>query len=326
MPNKSSRDYASTPSPSVAAQSSVEHSTPALSDVSERDKPWDKHRSNADKVANHFRSDRESQKYATRMDFCSQLLNFRLVPDADQGELKLKLAAARFCRVRYCPVCQWRRSLMWKARAYKVLPSIIEDYPKYRWLFLTLTVKNCSIMDLKNTLQWMNKAWQRFTQRKRFPAIGWLRSTEVTKGKDGSAHPHFHCLLLVPPGYFSGKSYMKQKEWVDLWRSSLQIDYDPILDIRPVRDGQTPMQLIPEILKYCVKETDLVNDRSWFLELARQMHKMKSVVVGGVLREYLKKLEEDPEDLIGDDGQSDVDEGHLYFGWRYEEKKYRKVD
>jgi hypothetical protein len=29
------------------------------------------------------------------------------------------LSASRFCRVRTCPVCQWRRSLMWKAKAYQ---------------------------------------------------------------------------------------------------------------------------------------------------------------------------------------------------------------
>ena len=68
----------------------------------------------------------------------------------------------------------------------------------------------------------MNKAWQRLIQRKLFPAIGWLRSTEVTRGKDGSAHPHFHCLLLVSSSYFSGKGYLKQNDWVEMWRSSLR--------------------------------------------------------------------------------------------------------
>ena len=254
------------------------------------------------------------------MDDCSQLLDFRLVPG--DSEYKLKLFSARFCRVRHCPVCQWRRSLMWKAKAFKVLPLVVEAYPKYRWLFLTLTVKNCQITELRETLQWLNKSWQRMSQRKKFPAIGWIRSTEVTRSKDRSAHPHFHCLLLVKPGYFS-KYYIKQAEWVEMWRSSLRIDYQPILDIRPVKRGKQPMSLIPEILKYCVKESDLVADKEWFLELTRQMHKMRTVSTGGVLKEYLKQLEQEPEDLIGKGDESEVDEGHLYFGWKYHEKKYR---
>lgn len=313
---------------SVAESPELSNGTNALSlsDLSDKDKPWDKHRGNADKVANHYRES-EFKQYVTRIDFCSQLLDFRLVPDADQGELKLKLSSARFCRVRTCPVCQWRRSLMWKAKAYKVLPKIVKDFPTHRWLFVTLTVKNCQITELKETLTWMNKSWQRLTQLKTWPAEGWLRSTEVTRGRDGSAHPHFHCLLMVKPGYF-GKNYIKQTQWVEMWRRSLRIDYNPVLDVQAVKKGQQPMQLVPELLKYCVKESDLVVDREWFIELTRQLHKMKAVVVGGMLRQYLRELEQEPEDLIGEDekGEGDVDEGHLYFGWKRKVKKYKLVE
>ena len=116
--------------------------TPGLADLSEKDKPWDKHRGNADRVSNHYARSRY-QKYSERIDSCSGLLDFRLVPEESEGVYKLKLAATKFCRVRHCPVCQWRRSLMWKAKAYQALPKVIRDYPKHRWLFLTLTVKNC---------------------------------------------------------------------------------------------------------------------------------------------------------------------------------------
>lgn len=310
------------PSPELSNGAKV----PALSDLSEKDKPWDKHRANADKVSDHYRGSREFYRYSQRIDLCSQLLDFRLVPDADQGEFKLKLSAARFCRVRTCPVCQWRRSLMWKAKAYKVLPKIVNDFPKHRWLFLTLTVKNCKISELKDTLIWMNQSWQRLSQLKVFPAEGWLRSTEVTRGKDGSAHPHFHCLLMVKPGYFAGKNYLKQAEWVELWRQSLRIDYNPVLDVQAVKKGQQPMHLVPELLKYCVKESDLVVDREWFIELTRQLHKMKAVVTGGVLRQYLADLEREPENLIGQGDSDEADEGHLYFGWKNQLKKYKLLD
>lgn len=216
---------------------------------------------------------------------------------------------------------------MWKAKAYKILPNVVRDYPKYRWLFLTLTQKNCPITELKQTLSHMNKAWQRLSQRKRFPAVGWIRSTEVTRGKDGSAHPHFHCLLLVPTTYFSGKGYIKQNDWCELWKKSLRVDYKPILDVQAIKQGSQPMQLVPELLKYCVKESDLIHDAHWFLELTRQMHRVRCVATGGVLKEYLKALEEEPEDLIGESQEEDeIDEGHLRFGWKRRERKYRMVD
>lgn len=46
------------------------------------------------------------------------------------------------------------------------------------------------------------------------------------------------------------------------------------------------------------------------------------------MKQYLKELEEDPEDLIG---ESDLDPDRekdleLFFGWRRNEKRYRLID
>jgi len=52
------------------------------------------------------------------------------------------------------------------------------------------------------------------------------------------------------------------------------------------------------------------------------------IAVGVMLRPYMKSLEEDPDDLIGksDDEVNEVDEGHLFFGWKPREKKYTLVN
>jgi plasmid rolling circle replication initiator protein Rep len=214
---------------------------------------------------------------------------------------------------------------MWKAKAYKVLPKIVEQYPTHRWLFVTLTQQNVPITQLRETLTQMNQGFSRMVKLKKFPGIGWLRSTEVTKGRDGNAHPHFHCLVLVPSSYF-GRNYMKQSDWVKIWRSSMRLDYNPIIDIQAVKQGSQPMELVPEILKYCTKESDMVTNREWFLELTRQMFKMRSISTGGALKEYLKELEEEPEDLIGENNLLEEEIGRVYFGWKKQDKKYRMVN
>lgn len=212
---------------------------------------------------------------------------------------------------------------MWKAKAHKLLPRVVEDYPRHRWLFLTLTVKNCPITELKVMLGLMHGAFKRLTKLKAWVVEGWIKSTEVTRGRDGSAHPHFHCLLMVPAGYFSGQDYISQAKWTELWQQCMRIDYKPMVHVRAVAKHNDPRVIIPEILKYQVKESDLVRDREWFLELTRQLHKTRAVAVGGVLKAYLKELEEDPEDLIGESDDPDqVDEGSLYFGWKRDCKKY----
>lgn len=295
-----------------------------LADLSERDQVWDKHRGNADKVSNHYRGSKGFNQYSQRIDVCSQLLDFRLVPEPEEGILKLKLSASRFCRVRTCPVCQWRRSLMWKAKAYQVLPKVVKDFPKHRWLFLTLTVKNCPVEELRSTLTHLNKSFVRLTKLKDWPADGWIKSVEVTRGRDGNAHPHLHCLLMVPASFF-GAAYVSQVRWVEMWRSSARLDYNPQIHVKAIAKNHSPMQIIPEILKYQVKESDLVANREWFLELTKQLHKTRAVAVGGVLRGYMKELECEPEDLIGNTNEGEIDEGHLYFGWKRNQKKYKLI-
>ena len=175
-------------------------------------------------VADLYQGEDGFDTYAQGMDLCAQILDFKLVPNLDLGELWLKLSAARFCRVPQCLGCQLRRSLMWKARALRALPLVVEDYPNHRWLFLTLTQKNCSVDELRETVLEMNKSFRRLIRCKQWIIEGWIKSLEVTWGKDGSAHPHFHCLLMVSSNYFS-RNYLNYDEWADLWQRLTRLDY-----------------------------------------------------------------------------------------------------
>lgn len=60
----------------------------------------------------------------------------------------------------------------------------MEENPKARWIFLTLTVPNVPVEQLGEQLTKMNQAWKRFTQRKAMRFIkGFVRTTEVTREK-----------------------------------------------------------------------------------------------------------------------------------------------
>ena len=74
---------------------------PSLSDLSPGDKPWDKHRSFADRVEG-FYAGSEFEGYSSRIHFCSDLLEFGLAPQEDTS-LKFKLRAARFCQAQTLP-------------------------------------------------------------------------------------------------------------------------------------------------------------------------------------------------------------------------------
>lgn len=311
-----------------------------LTDYSPKDAPWDVHRSQADDVGGIYATAVEFERYAARMADCGGVLRFGWATTPETGETSLRLREAHFCRVRHCPVCQWRRSLMWQARFYQSLPKIVQEHPTARWLFLTLTVRNCPIDELGATLTAMNAGWKRLIERREFrPVLGWVRTTEVTRGDDGSAHPHFHALLMVPPSWFT-RQYVKQARWVELWADCMRLDYAPVVDVRTVKArapeaaqtatdamGQALQRAVAETLKYSVKPDDMTADPEWFLELTRQTHKRRFVASGGVLKDVLKVDQESDEDLVLADGSSEgEDDGsRLAFGWRSAERRYRRA-
>ena len=48
---------------------------------------------------------------------------------------------------------------MWKAKIHQILPKILEDYPTYRWIRLTLTIRSPDIADLRSTIDHLNKSF-----------------------------------------------------------------------------------------------------------------------------------------------------------------------
>jgi plasmid rolling circle replication initiator protein Rep len=226
---------------------------------------------------------------------------------------------------------------MWQAKVYRALPSLLRDYPDTRFLFMTLTIRNCPVSELRATLGRMGKAWVRLTQLRSWPARGWVRAVEITRSqRDRSAHPHYHCLLMVPPAYFQG-DYLKQHEWAELWRQCLRIDYRPVVDIRTVkldlvqssqRVNKPPARMweaVAEILKYAVKPSDMIRDHEWFLQLSDQLQKTRGVAIGGILKHYIKERE--PEKLTEEPGEQEpeVSAEQLFFGWKRDVRKYRRL-
>ena len=221
---------------------------------------------------------------------------------------------------------------MWQAKVYRALPKLLKDFPDTRFLFMTLTIRNCEVKDLRATLHQMGKAWVRLTQLRSWPARGWVRAVEITRSeKYRTAHPHYHCLLMVPPAYFQG-DYLQQTEWAELWRQCLRVDYRPVVDIRVVKlalvpDSQRVSPLprniwaaVAEILKYAVKPSDMVRDHEWFLGLTDQIHKTRAVAIGGVLKRYIKERE--PETLTEESEEEPSTEKaeQLFFGWKQERR------
>lgn len=301
-----------------------------LVDLSPSDKPWDVHGAERDSVQQLYKQ--AEHRYSSRLLQCAQLLDFEL-KFQETGELKPRLKSTFFCRVRLCPVCQWRRTLRHQAKFFQVIPKVIELFPTYRFIFLTITVRNCPLEDLRDQMKAMNTAWAKMSreQCKWWPAVGWVRSTEVTRGKDGLAHPHFHAILMVPSGYFKN-GYLSQSAWTEKWQKAMKLDYTPIVNVKAVKgrpgesDNEGMARALCETLKYSVKPSDLVNDLGWLIGLTEQLHKTRAIATGGLLKDFLADLEKEEtnDDLIN---VGEEDSGEVLAGftasWNRIDKHYQ---
>ncbi len=222
---------------------------------------------------------------------------------------------------------------MWKARFYKALPDIEKQFKSARWMFLTLTVENCDVSEVREKIQWMNKSFIKMIQRKHFKNynLGFVKTTEITRSKDGKAHPHFHILLLMKPSYFK-YGYLKTTDWAELWRDCLGVSYTPITDIRMVKaklNGEANKSAIAEAaaetLKYAVKPSDMVKDPEWFHELTRQVHKLRFVSTGGVLKDLFKEdTSEKDLLLLSEEEDTDKELRILNYNWFKKDKNYKR--
>lgn len=227
--------------------------------------------------------------------------------------------------------------MLWVARFHKALPKVMEQQPNAEWVFLTLTARNCAVDGLRDEIKGMNEAWHRLVKRKEFTAVaGWIRTLEITRGDDGSAHPHFHVLLLVRPSYW-GKDYVKHEGWREAWKAAMRLDYLPQVRVQKVRAKKADVERLGskrgalaagavEALKYTVKPSDMLADREWFLEVVRQTFRVRAVAAGGLLKDAIRDQDETQQDLLlGDEEKPPEPEAPvLHFDYAPSVQRYRR--
>jgi len=303
-----------------------------------KEKPWKEHKLNAIELSESYF--RLGLNKANRVKECSEFLEFKRFSDNTQ-----KLNHANFCKVRLCPMCAWRRSLKVFGQVSSVM-NYLDD--KYEYLFLTLTQKNVSQNELANELDKLFAGYRALIRRKAFKQIskGWFRALEVTHNiEKDTYHPHFHVIIAVSPSYFKNQNYLSQKKWVTMWREILELDYNPIVDVRKYKPKSGKKKLskeIAEVAKYTIKSNDyIIKDANGVdeeatdkavLTLDSALSNRRLVAFGGELRKAHKLLNlDDMEDgdLVNTDNEElreDVDFIIVHYHWHIGYSNYIKKD
>ena len=279
------------------------------------------------------------EKRAKTCGSCADTIEYNVFDDGTA-----RLSKVYFCKDMLCPLCTWRKELKLFNQVSKIV-DVLQNQ-KYRFLFVTLTMRNCEAdaESLKESLDLYNEAYTRLTRLNRIKKIlkGAYRAIEVTYNeKTNEFHPHIHLIWVVPADYFQSSDYLKQNELCQLWKQSLGVDYTPICDIRVVSGKKVKKNgkiishdlksAVAEACKYAVKSTDYlkhtdeVNDRI-VSALVEALSHRRLVSFYGVFAEVRRQLNLDKEedDLVHvSDEQSDANVLYtMIFKWNNKHGEY----
>lgn len=285
-----------------------------------KERPWKLHKQENLQLVKIYKTAREkninliTDSRLFDLEHCADTLLF-----AENVEGKKKLKSANFCRLRLCPMCQWRRSLKMFGQVQMITDKILERDKSTRFLFATFTVKNVDAENLETCINILNNKFlylvsknKTFAPAKKLKQnlLGYLKAVEVTYNtKDKTYHPHLHVIFAVKSTFFKNKqNYMTKKEWIELWQKALNVDYKPQTDIRAIKTNTG--KAVAEVAKYPVKTAPILslNDDEAvevLKTLTLSLNKKRFVSYGGIFKTIKQELKlqdvETDKDLINTD-------------------------
>lgn len=256
----------------------------------QKERPW-----KAKKMQNELLAlayDSVNPDKANRLRDCGRNLTFRVYEDGTK-----KLDSMVSCRVRLCPMCTWRRSLVNFSNNVSIVNLLESEKPR-SWLFGTFTMRRCSASDLNEQVNTILYAWKKFQMNTdvKKAVKGAYRGLEITHDvepyiteesfkkrrkwcqqrglKAGDENPtyntfhvHIHAIFCVNSSYFKNKTYLHKQDWTEAWKQALAVDYTPTVDIRRVKPDHKGSYAgaVGEVSKYATKSKDYLIPDDWDL-------------------------------------------------------------
>lgn len=257
-----------------------------------------------------------SEDVLNRIFECGETLMFK------ENNNGLKLEHAFFCKNKFCPICMWRKSLKHAQTAKKILEKFTNDYPKARYIHLTLTAKNCQLNDLSKAITELNRSFNRLMKYEEVDKFifGFLRGTEVTFSEfHNTFNQHMHILIAVKSSYYKKDNYISQEKWSKLWSKAMRVDYIPIVYVQNIKAKKLDLEqensindissgiqkelfyAILETAKYPIKPIVVKNPKKELEVLMYLFHGLKGkrqIGYGKIFKEIKKELNYDDNELI----------------------------
>ncbi|HBR3065746.1 TPA: protein rep [Klebsiella pneumoniae] len=133
------------------------------------------------------------------------------------------------CRDRNCVECQRIKSYVYQERLKRTaIEKIKSDFKADEFLFLTFTLKNPKVTQMRKAMRTMSQAFGMLTRRKIFASVfrGGIRTFEVTRNYaerlKNHCHPHIHAIAQTKADAFNLFITYIQEEEIKALKKSLR--------------------------------------------------------------------------------------------------------
>lgn len=272
------------------------------------------------------------EERSKRMELCGDYLKYTICKDCGKAHVK----KANLCRDRLCPMCSWRLSLQRFGAMKEILITLRNAHPEYTYSLVTLTVKNCSVEKLSETISLMSKSWNLCLQQRSIKNIlaGSARSLEITYNKKThEVHPHYH--IIAAWATEEPKGDMLAAQWLKATNKNKLIATVQAQNAQTImkEDDNNLTKSILEAFKYSVKGSQFLDmPMKEFKTVVSEISGKRLTSYTGIIKEYAKKLDVEMETIKDEEieakicrdcGSFALDE--IILKWSFGDNDYIKI-
>lgn len=219
-------------------------------------------------IANKFLSANLLEDY-NLLNECATFMTYENIAD---GSIFLK--RTNFCKSKFCPICNENRKIKHKTKILHISEYLnINDKDSYH---LIITLKNCNLSNIKNTIDLLKKSWIKIIRTvafkgKLFSYIYYIH-VKYEKNTINKYHVHMHAIII----YNTNNTDLDNE--VEKWRNTLKktakLSYDPLVIMIKIKDKWDLMNKAG----YCAQGIDVSDIPNEELnDLKEQLYKVKLI-------------------------------------------------
>lgn len=199
------------------------------------------------------------------------------------------------CMVYACPLCAFFKNRKQIAQYHRIFNRLeqIPGLKSARFYLLTLTVKECRVESMMDTLREMVVAYDKLLGKVKQSVISSSRFLHYGINPDRYVHPHYHAILILR----SGRYYVKHERWHQYWSECLNHDYMPHVNLLPLNpDGPIQRSHFVGAMTYGLKSLEfdqIKTNAPTFTALFNLARGIRRVAHRGLVKELKREVVHD---------------------------------